>query len=275
MTGRPSTLRLLWVQTVYQSKLFWRNPVSAFFTLAFPVMIFVVFSLVFGNEKIPYLEITVAQYYAPSLAVFAAVSATYTNLAITTSYQRDLGILKRIRGTPLPAWVYMGGKIISATYIAFIGIVIMIGVGVAFYGLNVYGRTMPAAILTFLVGSFAFSALGLFISAVAPSGQAATAVANATLLPLAFFSGIFIIPAEDSPTWLRLVGDFFPLKHFNDAFFAAFDPQRTDAAFEGGHLAYMVLWGVIAAALAIRWFTWEPTVGGSTTRRRRAARVPT
>ena len=270
MSDRPSTARLVWIQTVYQSKLFWRNPVSAFFTLIFPVMIFVVFSLVFGNERIEYLGISVAQYYAPSLAVFSAVSATYSNLGIVTAYQRDLGILKRIRGTPLPAWIYMAGKIVSATYVAFIGVAVMIGIGIAFYGLELYGRTLAAMLLTFLVGSAAFSALGLLVAALSPSGQAASAITNATLLPLAFFSGIFIVPGEDPPGWLTLVGNVFPLKHFNDAFFAAFDPKRTDTAFEWGSLAYIALWGIVGTILAIRTFRWEPTVEGVTARRKEA-----
>ena len=115
---RPSAVSLLWHQARAEWRVFWRTPISAFFTIFFPLLIFVVFSLVFGNERIDYLGITTAQFYAPSLAVFAAVSATYTNLSIFTSYQRDEGILKRVRGTPLPSWIFFGGKILSSILIA-------------------------------------------------------------------------------------------------------------------------------------------------------------
>ncbi|MGI9586090.1 MAG: ABC transporter permease, partial [Acidimicrobiia bacterium] len=117
MSDRPSSMRLLMSQAGYQNKIFFRNPTAAFFTLLFPLMIFVVFTLVFGNEEIEELGVTMAQYFAPAMAVFAAVSASYTNIAVTTAYQRDEGILKRVRGTPLPAVVYLGGKILSAVMI--------------------------------------------------------------------------------------------------------------------------------------------------------------
>jgi len=268
VSERRSDLWLLWRQVRYQDLLFRRNPVSAFFTLAFPVLIFVIFSLVFGNERIDYLGITVAQYYAPALAVYAAANATYLNLGITTAYQRDLGILKRVRGTPVPAWLYLAAKMISGAFVALVGVVIMVGLGVVFYGLAVYPQTLPAAFLTLLVGAASFGALGLAIAAVAPSGQGATAIANATLLPLAFFSGIFIAPSESTPRWLVLLGDAFPLKHFNEAFFAAFDPQHTGWAFSWGHLAYVALWGIVGLLFAIRFFRWESPAGGHAGRRR-------
>lgn len=273
MSDRPSSRSLLWVQFRYQNKIFFRNPTAAFFTLFFPLMIFVVFSLMFGNQEIEYLGVTTAQYYAPSMAVFAAVSATYTNLAVTTAYQRDQGILKRVRGAPLPAWVYMAGKISSAIMIATISVVIMMTIGVVFYGVQIYAATLASAIVTFAVGVATFASLGLLVAAVVPSGEAATAVANATLLPLAFFSGVFIVPSEDAPAWLDAVANFFPLKHFAEPFVAAFNPQTVGGGWNLASLAYMALWGVIAVALAIRWFKWEPPAGGggSSRRKRKAA----
>ncbi len=270
LTGRrPGALKLLVGQVGYQNRIFFRNPMAAFFTLFFPLMIFVVFSLMFGNETIESLGVTTAQYYAPSMAVFAAVSATYTNLAVTTAYQRDQGILKRIKGTPLPPVVYMGGKVISAIMIAAMSVIIMLSIGVAFYGVEIYSRTVPAATLTFFIGVFCFAALGLMIAALVSSGEGATAVANATLLPLAFFSGVFIVPSPDSPAWLDTVANIFPLKHFVEPFVAAFNPQFTGMQFHWDSLAYMILWGVVALFIALRFFTWEPPVGRSPKKRRR------
>jgi ABC-2 type transport system permease protein len=271
MSKRPSNVSLLWVQIEYQNKIFFRNPTAAFFTLFFPLMIFVVFSLMFGNQEIEYLGVTTAQYYAPSMAVFAAVSATYTNLAVTTAYQRDQGILKRVRGAPLPAAVYMGGKIVSAIMIATISVVIMMTIGVVFYGVQIYAATLASAIVTFAIGVATFASLGLLVAAVVPTGEAATAVANATLLPLAFFSGVFIVPSADAPAWLDTVADIFPLKHFVTPFVAAFNPQTVGGGWEWASLAYMTLWGVVAVVLAIRWFKWEPSAGGSRRSRRKKA----
>ena len=199
MTDRPSTLNLLWGQVRYQNRIFWRTPISAFFTLVFPLMFLIVFGLVFGAEEISESGLTVAQFYAPALAVFGAVSATYTNLAISTAIARDEGILKRVRGTPLPPWCYIAGRVGSAVYMAGISVGIMLTVGVAFYGLQIYGAAVPALVITFLVGVATFATLGLLMAALAPSGDAAPAIANATLLPLAFFSDIFIVTTDGHP----------------------------------------------------------------------------
>jgi ABC-2 type transport system permease protein len=269
VTEHPSPLKLLAGQTVYQTKIFFRNFTAAFFTILFPLMIFVVFSLIFGNEYIPELGVNLSQYFGPAMAVFAAVSASYTNIAVTTAYQRDEGILKRIRGTPLPAGIYLGGKITSAIIVAAISVVIMMAAGVAFYGLQIYAATLPAAIVTFIVGVGCFASLGLLVAGLVNSGEGATAVTNATLLPLAFISGIFLVPSDDAPTWLDAVANFFPLKHFVEPFTDAFNPTFTGSPWQWGDLAYMALWGVVALVLGIRFFKWEPSPGRGGRRRRR------
>jgi ABC-2 type transport system permease protein len=275
VTEHPSPLRMLVGQTVYQTKIFFRNFTAAFFTILFPLMIFIVFSLIYGNEYIPELGVNLSQYFGPAMAVFAAVSASYTNIAVTTAYQRDEGILKRIRGTPLPAGIYLGGKITSAIIIAAISVVIMMGVGVAFYGIQLYAATLPAAIVTFIIGVGCFASLGLLVAGLVNSGEGATAVTNATLLPLAFISGIFLVPSDDAPSWVDTVANFFPLKHFVVPFTDAFNPTFTGSPWQWGHLAYMSLWGVVALVLGIRFFKWEPTPGRGGRRRRRKQEVTT
>lgn len=258
---RPSDLSLVWQQIRYQNKIFWRTPVAAFFTLVFPLMFLVLFTAIFGNDEIEGLGVTTAQFFAPGLAAFAAVSASYTNLAIGTAISRDNGILKRVRGTPLPPWIYIAGRIGSSIYLGAVAVVIMMGVAVAFYGVSVYGRTLPAVIVTFLVGVGAFAALGMLVAAIAPNGDSTPAITNATLLPVAFISDIFI-PLDDPPGWMEALGNFFPLKHFAEPFRDAFDPTLSGSQFDWFSLGYMTLWGVIAVILAVRFFKWEPSKKG-------------
>jgi ABC-2 type transport system permease protein len=267
---RPSVGSLLWQQFRYQNKVFWRTPIAAFFTIVFPLMLLVLFTAIFGNEEIEGLGITTAQFFTPGLAVFAAVSATYTNLAIGTAIARDNGILKRVRGTPIPPWAYIAGRIASAVYLAFISVVLMMAVGVFFYGVQIYARTLPAALLTFLVGVSCFAALGMLVAALAPNGDATPAITNATLLPVAFISNIFF-PIEDPPRWMEILGDFFPLKAFAESFRAAFDPTLTGAQFHWDAIGQMLLWGVVAGFLAVRYFRWEPSARSGSRRRRRPA----
>jgi ABC-2 type transport system permease protein len=273
VTDRPSTLSLLISQTRYQNKIFFRNPTAAFFTLFFPLMFFIVFSLIFGNDEIEALGVTLAQYFGPAMAVFAAVSASYTNVAVSTAYQRDEGILKRVRGTPLPASVYLGGKVVSAAFVAAVSVAIMLAVGVAFYGIQIYASTIAAAVVTFFIGVGCFAALGLLVAGLVGSGEGATAVTNATLLPLAFVSGIFIIPTESAPGWLDTVANIFPLKHFVEPFTDAFNPTYSGSAWQWAHLGYMLLWGVVALVLGVRLFKWESPTGGGRSKKRKRDKV--
>jgi ABC-2 type transport system permease protein len=265
-------LRLLWDQVRYQNRSFWRTPVAAFFTLIFPLMFLFLFNTLFGFEPDPG-DPSVAQFFAPSLAVFSAASATYTNIGIRVAIARDERILKRIRGTPLPPRIYMGGVIGSGVWIALLGVVLMLAAGVLFYDLEIYTSTLPAAAVTFLVGSTAFAALGLALAALSPTGDTAPAIANATLLPLAFVSDVFL-DTGGAPQWIRTVGEIFPLKHFVTPMQDAFSPFTTDAAWRWGDLGVLALWGVAGAAVAMRYFKWEPraesAAGASRARRRRA-----
>jgi ABC-2 type transport system permease protein len=264
----PSAAGLLYRQFRYQNRIFWRTPIAAFFTLAFPLMFLILFNLLFsGTVETPIGDIAYSQFFTPAIAVFAVVTACYTNMVISLAIARDEGILKRFRGTPLPPWIFMAGRITSSVWIGVLAVVIMFAIGAAFYDVQVFTRTMPAAVVTFLVGAACFCALGLAVAGLVPSGDASPAVANATLLPLAFLSGIFI-PLEQAPSWVATIGDLFPLKHFVDAFGGAFNPFTTGSGFAWDHLGVMAAWGVAGMAVALRFFAWEPRRGGE----RRGAR---
>ena len=275
MSERPGIGTLLWGQIRYQNRIFWRTPISAFFTLVFPLMFLIVFGLILGNEEIEETGLTVAQFYAPALAVFGAVSATYTNLAITTAIARDDGILKRIRGTPLPPWCYLLGRVGSAVYMAALSVVIMLTAGVVFYGLQIYAASIVSLVITFIVGVATFAVLGLLLAGLSPSGDSAPALANATLLPLAFFSDIFIVTTEDTPGWILRVADLFPLRHFATAFIEGFEPvfiSGNSGWLDRMHwddLGVMLVWLAVGLVLARRFFTWEPRAGERRPGRRR------
>lgn len=267
----PGMAALAVAQIRYQIKVFFRTPVAAFFTLVLPIVMLVLFNSLFsdGTVETSEGEWPVRQFYTGGLAAFAAVSATYTNLANTVPILRDEGILKRWRGTPLPPSSYVIGMVGMSVFVAVVGVVIMIGIGVLAYDLEVDAAKLPAAAVTFVVGVAAFAALGLACAAVVPNARSAPALANATILPLAFVSNVFI-PLEDPPGWLDFVGDFFPLKPFATAFTDAFNPLVDAPAFAWGRLGWVALWGVAGAAAAVRWFKWEPAADGGSRRRRSA-----
>ncbi|MDJ0769077.1 MAG: ABC transporter permease [Ilumatobacter sp.] len=270
----PSTWRLVLGQVRYQLLTFWRTPVALFFTIMLPLIMLLLFNSLFGDAEVDIEgggQWPARQFYTGGLAVFTAVSATYTNLSNQVPIRREEGVLKRWRGTPLPTSAYIAGFIGSAIVLAFAGTLLMLGIGVVAYDLEVDAAKMPAAAVTFVIGVATFAAWGMAVAALVPSASSAAAVANATILPLAFVSNVFIV-TDDAPEWITTVGDIFPLKPFVVSFQDAFNPFIDAPAFQWTKLGYIALWGLVGLVIAIKNFTWEPTPGGQSTRGRRAAR---
>ena len=206
--------RLLARHIKAHNRFFWRVPIGAFFTLVLPLIMLILFVALFGNEidDTSIGDITAAQFYTPSLAVFAVGSAVYTNIAINLSTRREDGILRRVRGTPVPPWIYMAGAIGSAVWIALVSASIMVTLGVVAFDVNIELSKAAAMVLTFVAGSACFATLGVALASVAKSASSASALANATFLPMAFISTSSSISAPTrrngcgwSPTSCRCV----------------------------------------------------------------------
>ena len=268
----PSSASLLWTQTLYQLRYFRRVPVALFFTVGLPIIMLVLFNAIFGGGVVETESgpLGVSQFYTGGLAAFTAVSATYTNLANMVPIRRDEGVLKRWRGTPLPTWILIGGFIVSAVIIAAVSVVAMLTMGVVFYDLRIEAAKVPAAIVTFLVGVASFAALGMAIASLIRTASSASAVANATILPLAFISDVFVV-ADGVPRWMEFVGNFFPLKPFVNAFQDCFTPSVAAPAFAWDKLGTVALWGVVGLVVAITRFRFEPSGAAPRGRRARSA----
>ena len=235
-------------QVRYENRAFWRNPPAAFFTFVFPLLFMVIFNVLFGAGA--------AGFFTPAILVFGVVTATYTNLAMTVTIARDDGILKRIRGTPLPAWAYLAGRIGHAVVIALLLVVIVAGFGALAYGVDVPWGALPAMLLVLAVAAAAFSALGLAVSGLIPNADAAPAVVNATILPVLFISNVFI-QMENAPDWLDALSHVLPVRHFADAMIELY-ARGADAGAPWLEAAIISLWGVIGVLAALRFFSWEP-----------------
>ena len=253
-------LQLALRQVAYENRTFWRNPPAVFFTVALPLTFLVIFNLLFGDNQIDRgfaEEVSGATFYVPGIAALAVISAAYTNIAMMVSIARDNGLLKRTRGTPLPPWAFLFGKIVHATLVAVLLVVIVVAAGAIFYDVDIPTNTMPAFILTLVIGAASFCALGLAMTGLISNADAAPAVVNGSILPLLFISDIFI-PLQDAPDWLKTFGAIFPVKHFSEALGTAFNPFETGAGFEWGALAVIAAWGVGGVLVAMRFFSWEP-----------------
>jgi ABC-2 type transport system permease protein len=254
-----SDIRLALRQVVYTNRAFWRNPASAFFTFFFPLFFLVIFTALFGNDPTELGSGTVrgASFYVPAMAAFGVVSACYTNIAISVTFQRDAGVLKRIAGTPLPGSVYLVGRVVHAMAVAFVLVVVC-----ALFGTLVYDAGLPSAmgmlhlLLALLVGGASFAALGLACTTIVPNADAAPAIVNATVLPVLFLSDVFINTSR-APEWVQWIGRIFPVKHFAEALQSSFLPQVVP--WRWTNVGIVAVWGLAGLLVAIRRFRWEPS----------------
>lgn len=253
MTG----FRLMLREFRFEDRAFRRNPAAAVFTLFFPLLFLVIFNVVFGSQDATHFgrAISASTFYVPAIAAFSIINASYTNLAITLSMARDRGTLKRKRGTPMPAWAFLGAKILHSVFVGFLLVGVVVIAGVLFYNVDLPDGTWPAFIVSILIGSTAFAALGIALTAVIPNGDAAPAVTGITVWPLLFISGVFF---PDIPGWLADFAGIFPIKPFLDTTLIAFNPFREGTAFLWGDLAIVGAWGIAGFILALRYFSWEP-----------------
>src|SRR6188508_1980049 len=124
-------------QVRYTNKAFWRNPASAFFTFVFPLMFLVIFTALLGSGEVDFghgIVLDQATYFVAAMAAFGVITATYTNNAISVTFQRDQGILKRLRGTPLPSWAYLTARVLHSMLVALVLVVITLVFGKVAYG---------------------------------------------------------------------------------------------------------------------------------------------
>ncbi len=254
-----SAVALTAFQIRFVNKAFWRNPTSAFFTFAFPLMFLVIFTALLGDGTVLLggRDVHQSTYYVAQMAAFSVITACYNNIAIGLTFQRDTGVLKRTNGTPLPATVYFAARVIHALLVSVLLVAITVAFGKLFYDVDI---PSSGALLRFLVmlavGAASFCALGFAITALIPNTDAAAPVVNATILPLLFLSGVFIPLGDDAPSWITWLARIFPVKHFADGMQAGF----VDTPFAWTDVVIVAAWGAAGILAAVRFFSWEPRV---------------
>ena len=265
-TRRRSTLRLVGGQVAYQLRLLVRSPMSAFATLVVPIMVLLAVNLLYEGTRLGSRGgIRYAQFFTPAMIAFAVVAACYMSVISSTTLAREQGILKRVRSTPLPPWVYMAGRLVAAGLVAVVGAVIVSAVGAGVYGFEVVGRAIPTVLLTLTVAMFCFSSLGLAVTVLVPTIDSALPIAWGTVLPLCFISDVFE-PIDGAPRWLGAIASAFPLRPFADALESAFNPVTGNTGIAWGALWMLGAWGAAGAMFALAAFRWAPASRSHDTR---------
>jgi ABC-2 type transport system permease protein len=244
-------------QVGWEQRQFWRNPASAAFTFAFPLLFLVVFIGINGNDKVhlPSGTVKFAQFYVPAIVAFGVISASYTNLAFNLSVRRDNGLLKRVRGTPLPPVVYLGGIAGNVIVVSTILTVLVTVLGVVAYGVTFPGHYL-ALVVTLVLGAACFGACGAMVSTFIPNEDAAPAIVNFVIFPLLFISGTF--GRVESTSTLGRVASAFPVFHLNKLIEGTFNPSPGESGLHASHLGVLAAWCVGALVIAALRFRWEP-----------------
>jgi ABC-2 type transport system permease protein len=236
--------------------LFWRNREAAIFTFFLPVVFFLIFGAVYGNDTIKKEGgIRGASFLEAGMIGYGVAATCFAGLGITLVVRRESGILKRIRATPLPALSYLLGVLASTFVVFLIEAVLIIGIGRLLFSVAVPNRIFSLAAVL-LIGAVSFAGMGLGITALVRSSEGSSGVINAVYLPMAIISGTFFSP-KSYPGFLRVIADILPLTHYTQL---TRDVMVRDQHIwsDAGAIGVVLLWGAIGLAGAIRGFRWQP-----------------
>jgi ABC-2 type transport system permease protein len=262
MNKVPGTLKLGLLRGQMEIIQFSRQKEAVVFTIFFPVILLAIFGSVFKDTIAP--GVTFSQYFVAGMIASGLVNSGFQNIAINIPIERDMGAIKRLRGTPMPITSYFIGKAISVFASMVVQVLILLAIGIAFFGLNL--PTEPSKWLTFtwllILGTASSTALGVAFSSVPKNGRGASAIVSPVVIILQFFSGVFFVFTQ-LPGWMQQVAAIFPLKWLTQGMRSVFLPdtfaaQEVAASWEGGRTALILfIWLVVGLFFAVKTFRWE------------------
>ncbi|WP_244876302.1 ABC transporter permease [Winogradskya consettensis] len=232
-----------------------RNPLAAFFTLAFPLAFLIIVGTIVGGatteEGVP-----VTQFLVAPFAVFGVAQASFTLTAVETAVLRESGVLLRLHAAPIPAAAVVAARICASAVAAGSAVLLLTAVGVLAYDVEIVWNKVPAMLITLALGIACCAALGIALASSVRTVTATQALAQGILIPLAFVSDVFIVNV-DLPQPLELLGSFLPLKHLALATAETFRPGA-GAGFSPQHLAVLAVWAVVGVLIARHRYGWTP-----------------
>lgn len=249
-----------------EQRAFWRNRVAALFGFGFPIMFLLIFGTIFkgqttcidgalgdrgqcaGGTVVPYND-----FFVPAMAAWGVITTCFSNMAIVVVNRRDNGLLKRLRGTPLPSTAFVTGILGSALISAVIVVALTAVVGHLLYQAPWPAHPL-AALVTVLLAGLVFCVIGLAVTAIIPNADAAPAVVNFTSLPILFISGFFF---NFNNAVFADIAKVFPIYWFKELMLIAFGAKPSSSGWNGQDLLVLVIWGVVGLAVTLRFFRWE------------------
>jgi ABC-2 type transport system permease protein len=256
LAGAGAGLRLFLHELRTQQRLFWRQREAAFFTFFLPVIFFLIFGSVYGDEVIKKEGgIKGSSFLQAGMIGYGVAATCFAGLAISLVVRRESGVLKRVRSTPLPPATYIVSLLASTFVVFLIEAALIILLGRTLFGVPVPER-LGSLLAILLIGAVSFAAMGLGMTALVRSAEGASAVVNAVYLPMAILSGTFFTTAA-YPPFLHAIAAVLPLTHFTEVtrdVMVRNEPVWKDIP----SLSIVLAWGVVGLVGALRGFRWQP-----------------
>ncbi len=177
-----------------------------------------------------------------------------SSLYYTAVNRREMGLLKRLRLSPLPTWMLLAAIFINTMIIAGVQVVVLLLVGR--FGDHVHG---PAALAPFLVaivvGMLSFTAMGVAASTLVPNADAAGPVVSVSCFLLVALFGLYF--PINSGSGLATFANSFPVRHLITALVSLFDRVGT-SPWAWHDVLTIAVWGVVGAVVSLRRWQWSP-----------------
>jgi ABC-2 type transport system permease protein len=247
--------RLFVHQLRAEQLVFWRSREAAFFIFLFPLLLFLLLGSVYSGKI---YGVPAAQALLAGLIGYGCANTAFAGLAIQLVVRRENAILKRLRGTPLPASTYVAAMLVSTLFVFVLQVIALFLMGKVLYS-TPFPTQWASLAATIVLGAAVFAALGVAVASFIHSAEGSSAVVNFIVLPMAFLSGSFGA-TRHYPPFLRAIADVLPLKYLIDLVNAIY---LRDKAFWTEPTAILVLlaWGIGGLVVAVLKFRWEPREG--------------
>ncbi|HTD07847.1 MAG TPA: ABC transporter permease [Solirubrobacteraceae bacterium] len=245
----PDALALSWRQYRLERRMFWRNPSAAFFNFVLPLLFLAAGGAILSGNQHDLDKLV------PSIAGMSVMSTTFTALAYNIVFLRERGVLKRIRGTPLPTISYFGGVAANAVTNTALQIAIIVLAGRVFFNIG-WPVHWGELIVFAIVGVVSLAALGVAFAHMIPNFESTAAYVNAVFLPVVFVSFFVFDDKNGAPGFVRTIAEALPLKPLIDGLSGAM-VTGSGLSSHLDSLAVIAIWGVFGLYLAVRGFSWE------------------
>jgi ABC-2 type transport system permease protein len=249
-------MRLLVHQLRFDQLVFWRSREAAVFIFIFPILLYLLLGSVYSDEiELDGVDVPSGEVLLAGLFGYGAANTAFGGLAIILVNRRELGMLKRVRATPLPPATYFAAVLLSILLVFALEAVALLALGQLVFDASAPAN-WPGFVGAIVLGAACFSGIGVGAAALIRSAEGVAAVVNVALLPMAFLSGAFG-PTRDFPGFLQAIADVLPLTYFLEIVNGVYLDGESLFG-DPGALAIVFAWGAAGVLVAVRRFSWVP-----------------